>query len=157
MICYMIGWGIAFVIFAIIEGMTTQLVSIWFALGSLAAFIAATLNTSLPVQLIVFVCVTAVALLATRPLARRIQNKKKVPTNADRIIGQIGYVIEAIDNFKEIGRVKVDNQVWSARTVDGAKLEAGTTIAVKRIEGVKLMVSVAIPEDYEELKTNTVN
>lgn len=157
MICYMIGWGIAFVIFAIVEGMTTQLVSIWFALGSLAAFIAATFNTSLPVQLIIFVCVTAVALLATRPLARRIQNKKKVPTNADRIIGQIGYVIEAIDNFKEIGRVRVDNQDWSARTVDGVKLEAGTTIAVKRIEGVKLMVSVATPEDYEELKTNTVN
>lgn len=145
---YLIAWTIAFLVFAILEALTTQLVSIWFAIGSLAALISAAFGASLFVQLIVFIIVAIVLLIATRPLAKKFNSTKKIPTNADRLIGKIGYVIEPIDNFKEEGRIEVDNQDWSARSIDGTKLEKGTNVVVKRIEGVKLIVHVALPEDY---------
>ncbi|MBC5787859.1 MULTISPECIES: NfeD family protein [Clostridiaceae] len=149
MVTYLIVWGIAFVVFAIIEALTPQLVSIWFALGSLVAFVAAIFGLPLWLQIVIFILISILALLATRPLAKRLLNKKIEPTNADRLIGKIGYILEPVDNFKEQGRVQIDGQDWSARSIDGTHLEVGTNVVVRRIEGVKLIVHVAMPEDYE--------
>lgn len=114
MVTYLIVWGIAFVVFAIIEALTPQLVSIWFALGSLVAFVAAIFGLPLWLQIVIFILISILALLATRPLAKRLLNKKIEPTNADRLIGKIGYILEPVDNFKEQGRVQIDGQDWSA-------------------------------------------
>mgnify|MGYP004423473915 FL=1 len=49
-----IVWAAAIIGFAILEGITFQLVSIWFVFGSLAAFIASLLGASVTVQVIVW-------------------------------------------------------------------------------------------------------
>ena len=41
----LILWLVAFIIFALVEAFTSQLVTIWFAAGSLMAFILALFNT----------------------------------------------------------------------------------------------------------------
>lgn len=148
MTIYLIAWAVLFVVFSILEAVTTQLVSIWFALGSLGAFIAAVFDAPAAAQIMIFIILSVILLLLTRPLAKKLMNKTIVPTNADSLTGQIGQVIESIDNFKSQGRVAIDGLDWSARSDDGGKIEKGTNVVVKKITGVRLIVHVAAPEDY---------
>lgn len=125
----------------VLEIVTTQIVSIWFAIGALAAFIAALAGVQqLWIQIVIFVLVSAVAVVATRPLVKRIVNKKAEPTNADMVIGKTGIVTEKIDNLAPSGLVKVSGSVWTARSADDSVIEAGERITVKEINGVKLIV-----------------
>lgn len=67
----------------------------------------------------------------------------KAETNADRYIGKTGVVTEEIDNTAGRGLVKVLGSIWTARSEDGAVIAAGENVLVKRIEGVKVIVSHA--------------
>jgi len=50
-------------------------------------------------------------------------------------------VIEPIDNLEGLGTVKLNGNIWSARTVDGSPAPGGTVVEVRAVEGVKLMVA----------------
>lgn len=136
-------WLVAAVVMAIIEASTVQLVSIWFAIGAVAGCITSLFTESIPIQLIVFAAVSALALIVTRPLVKRIKVKRAEATNADRYIGKTGVVIDTIDNAAAKGLVKVGNTTWSARSLDGKPIEKGASVIVAAIEGVKLMVKEA--------------
>ncbi len=127
----------------IVEALSAQLLSIWFALGGLAAFITSFFTESIAIQISVFAVVSAVSLALIFPFVRKSLKKAHVSTNADRYIGKMAVVTEDISNIDAKGQVKVDNQIWSARSDDGKKLAAGTQVKVLRIEGVKLIVSAA--------------
>lgn len=128
-------------VMVVAEVLTTQLVSIWFAIGALGAFLTALMGVEeLWIQIIVFVVVSAVALAVTRPLVRKIVNRKVVPTNADMVIGQIGVVTDKIDNVAETGLVKVNGSVWTARSADNSVIEQGEKVEIQEIKGVKLFV-----------------
>lgn len=125
----------------IAEIATTQLVSIWFAIGALAAFFTALAGVEqIWIQIIVFVIVSAVAVAVTRPLVKKMINKKAEPTNADMVIGKVGVVTERIDNLAPSGLVKVNGSVWTARTPDGSVIEENEKVIIKEISGVKLLV-----------------
>lgn len=129
------------IVFAILEGATAQLTTVWFAVGSIAAFILAVCGVkSITVQIIVFVAVSMVAVIATRPLVKKIMHKKIQPTNADRNVGETGIVTSDINNLEGKGEVSVRGTVWTARSIDDAVIPKGTTVRVLKIEGVKLIV-----------------
>ena len=134
-------WLAALIALVVLEAATVGLVSLWFALGSLAALITSFFIHNIWVQFGVFLVVSLVSLLVIRPLARRYVNPKQVATNADRAVGAEGVVTEAIDNLKATGQVSVKGAVWTARTEDETVVPEGTTIKVLRIEGVKLIVA----------------
>jgi len=136
-------WIAVIVAAVIVEALSAQLLSIWFALGGLAAFITSFFTESIAIQISVFAVVSAVSLAAIFPFVRKSLKKAHVSTNADRYIGKMAVVTEDISNIDAKGQVKVDNQIWSARSDDGNKLAAGTQVKVLRIEGVKLIVSAA--------------
>ena len=138
-------WLIAMVLFGVLEAVTVGLTSIWFAVGALAALIAASLGAFALVQVIVFLVVSFVTLLLVRPLAQRYINDRKEPTNADRVIGREAVVTQAIDNLKGEGQVNVSGAVWTARSQEEAPIPAGARVRVLRIEGVKVIVS-PVPE-----------
>ncbi len=77
------------------------------------------------------------------PLAKKSLKKEHIKTNADRYIGKTAVVTEDISNIDAKGQVKVDNQIWSARSDDGSAISSGKQVNVLRIEGVKLIVSAA--------------
>lgn len=145
-------WLGAVILFGVVELATAGLVSIWFVAGSLAALAGAVLGAELLVQVLLFVCVTAVALAATRPLVRRYTRRDTVATNADRVLGSRAKVTETIDNENSTGAVYVDGKTWTARSADGTVLPAGSRVEVRRMEGVKLIVEAArkAPEKKEE-------
>ena len=137
-----IVWLIALAALLILEAVTVGLVCLWFAAGALCALIVSFFVENVWVQLAVFLAVSLACLLALRPLAKKYVDPRRVPTNADRVVGAEGVVTEAIDNLKAQGQVSVDGAPWTARTdPDAPPTPAGTAVRVLRIEGVKLIVS----------------
>lgn len=136
-----IVWAIAIVAFGVFEGVTAQLVSIWFVIGAVASLASVALGASIPVQIVVFTAVSIIALIITRPLVKKYINVKAEKTNADRCIGQEAVVIEEIDNISSKGQVKTLGQVWTARSSDSSIIAKDTIVIVQKIDGVKLIVS----------------
>jgi len=135
-----IFWAVAIVVFGVLEGMTAQLVSIWFVLGAIAALIAELCGATPTVQIIIFVAVTIITLIATRPIVKKRINVKAEKTNADRCIGSDAVVIEEINNLEAKGQVKTDGKIWTARSSDGGIIPENTIVTVEKIDGVKLIV-----------------
>ncbi len=132
-----IYWFIAFVILLVIEIATINLVSIWFAIGAIAAMFTAFFTKSIFIQMIIFIIVSLISLVITKPLIKKVKNKEVVPTNSDRIIGKRATVIKTIDK-DEYGEVKVYGNVWTA--CSDSRIEIGTKVKVLSIDGVKLIV-----------------
>ena len=124
---------IGFAIFMLLcEGFTTQLVSIWFVLGSVCAAIT--------IQSIVFLAVSLVSLIVTRPLVKRFKMRNKTTgTNADRHIGQVGFMLTVLTDIDETAQAKVGAETWTVK-FDKAPLLKKTKVKVLAIEGVKLIV-----------------
>jgi len=135
-----IVWTAAIILFGVVEAATAGLVSIWFVAGALVALIAAFVDASLVVQIILFLVVSATALALTRPMLRKITNAKAIPTNADRVLGEAAKVTETIDNENSTGAVYVDGKTWSARSTDGSIIPAGSRVHIESMQGVKLLV-----------------
>ena len=134
-------WLALFVVFLIVEAGTVALVSIWFALGALAALVSCVLGAEMWLQITVFLVVSLVLLAL---LWKRVRSKlTTTKTNVDSVIGAEGYVTEAIDNLSYTGRVKLGGVTWAARSTSGAGIPVGTLVKVERIEGVKVFVSPA--------------
>ena len=134
-------WLVAMVVLLIVEAIVPGLVSIWFAIGALAALIAALLNAPLWLQVVWFLAVSVATLVLTRPLAQRYVNSRVQPTNADALIGRDCVVTEDIDNLAGTGAVKIGGKAWTARTEDeNEKYAQGDVVKAVRIEGVKLIV-----------------
>lgn len=132
-------WLVAAVILAIIEALTLGLTSIWFAGGAVAASIAAMLGASLPVQIIVFLAISIILLVAMRPVVRKKFNNKVEKTNVEALPGSEGVVEERITHL-EPGAVKVDGKIWSAVCAEDEEIEKDAVVIVKSVKGVTLMV-----------------
>ena len=124
-----IVWLALMVLLLIIEAATAGLTCIWFALGALAALIAALFGAQIWLQALWFLAVSLLSLWLTRPLALKYLNSRKVATNADRVVGT--------------GAVKLDGKEWTARSESGMGISKDAIVIVKRIEGVKLIVDPA--------------
>ncbi len=140
-------WVGLLILFLVLEGSTVALVSLWFAVGSLAAIVAALLGASLGVQVGIFLAVSGVLLALLRPFLRKYIAPSIQKTNVDSLVGRECPVTEDIQNLQSQGQVKVNGMVWSARSTDGQHIPKGTVVRIDRIEGVKLLVSpVPVPE-----------
>lgn len=139
-----IYWLIAAVAFLILEALTMGLTSIWFAGGALVGAVVAACKLPLAVQIVVFLLVSVLLFLTTRPLARRFLNSRTVKTNADSLIGETCIVTQTIDNLRAEGQVRIRGQVWTARSVtDDQKIAVDELVQVEAISGVKLIVKPA--------------
>ena len=141
-------WMVLLILFVVVECITVGLVSIWFAAGSLAAFIVSLLHGPLWLQIILFLVVAIAALILTRPLVKKHLNAQVKPTNADRIIGMACRVTEDIDNIAATGAVSVQGKTWTARSKTGQPFKTGDLVRAVAIEGVKLIV-IPIEENRE--------
>ena len=136
-----IVWLIIMVVLIIIECLTLGLTTIWFAGGSLVAWIAALLNAPVIVQVILFLIVSIVLLVFTRPIALKHFNKDRTKTNAEALVGEQAVVTEDINNLMATGAVSLNGQEWTARTSDdNIVIKKGEIVTVLSIAGVKLIV-----------------
>ncbi len=134
-------WAGLFVVFVIAEIATLNaLVSVWFAVGSLGAMFLALADVPFVWQMVMFVGLSTVILIVTRPIVKKMQGRKYA-TNFELDIGKTAMVIESINNQLGEGRVKLEGTDWSARSEDGSPIEKGTVVTVKMVDGAKLIVA----------------
>lgn len=125
----------------IVEAVTAGLTTIWFSGGALIAAIAAWMGAGVLAQIVLFLAVSGVLLVFTRPLAVKYLNKDKVATNANSLIGKKAVVTIDIDNLAQTGQVLINDVEWTARTSDDSqKISKGAVVEIKEIRGVKLIV-----------------
>ncbi len=133
-----IVWLVALIVFLLLEAVTATIVSIWFAAGALVALLVSLAwPGAVAVQVAAFLVVSAVALFALRPFAKRMMANRRVPTNADANIGKPAQVVSEIQPGR-VGRVKLGGLEWAARA--DVVLPVGTWCRVQAIEGVTLVV-----------------
>lgn len=145
---YEIFWLAAFGILLIIEIMTLGLTTIWFAAGALAAFLLAVFNLSLLVQVVVFIVVSVVMLVFTRPVLTKHLNEKTTKTNAESLVGKKARVLIPVNNLKSEGQVMVNGMEWTARsTKDEVMFKTDEMVKIAGISGVKLIVEALSKEE----------
>jgi membrane protein implicated in regulation of membrane protease activity len=76
----------------------------------------------------------------SRSFARRVSDTSVPQAGVDALIGMQGNVLETINPADDVGKVKVDGQVW--RATGQSVIEAGKVIEVTGVRGAKLIVEV---------------
>ena len=133
-------WIVACMCFTLLEAFTQQFVSIWFLGGGVVALISAYFGIGFEMQCILFVIVSMMALIAFRPMAKRLVQGEVVKTNVDSNVGQLAIVTKDFDEITLEGRVLVNDMDWAAKSIDGGIYHKGEKVIVERIEGVKCLV-----------------
>ena len=136
-----IFWLIAAGVFFIIEMATIGFLVFWLGIGALLAMITSFITDNILIQVIVFVITSTLLLVFTRPLVNKfIKVPKEVKTNAYSIIGKKAIVVKAIHNIEGDGQVKIDGEVWSAKSLDEEEIPKDAEVEIVEIDGVKAVV-----------------
>lgn len=130
-------WLVLFVVLALFELATVNLVSIWFSLGALITTFVSLATDNVMVHLAVFTLSSILLLLLTKPFVKKLKKRDVIPTNLDRVIGKVGVVTETIEK-DDIGEVKVLGKKWSAYS--DKEIKENSKVKVLSINGVKLKV-----------------
>ncbi len=147
-------WLIAAGIFFIIEMATIGFLVFWLGIGALLAMVTSFITDSILIQSIVFVVTSTLLLIFTRPIVDKfIKTPKEVKTNAYSIIGKKGIVISKINNIEGCGQIKIDGEVWSAKSSDDEDLAENTEVEIVEIDGVKAVVKKTTSESKSTINS----
>lgn len=135
-----IFWLVALVVLVLIELGTMGLTTIWFAGGSLVSVFVALAGGKIWLQIVVFLVVSGVLLIFTRPIAVKYFNRERVKTNSESLIGEQAVVTSEINNLLGTGLASVAGNEWTARAVDDEVIPKDTVVTIQEIQGVKLIV-----------------
>jgi len=132
-------WVALVIIFAIIEIFTLGLTTVWFAIAAVFMVFISFLKIPLIVQFLIFLVISSLLLVFTRPLVKKKFKIGRVKTNVDSLIGKHALVTKTISEF-ERGEAKINGLVWSAKSEDNSEITEGSKCKILRIEGVQLIV-----------------
>ncbi|MEW2132490.1 NfeD family protein [Streptomyces sp. NPDC005435] len=111
-----------------------------FAVGAVAAAVAAGLGFGVVIQVLTFVIVSVALIAVVRPIAlRHDRQRPQLATGVDALKGKQAVVLERVDASG--GRVKLAGEIWSARALDASRAyEIGQEVDVVDIEGATALV-----------------
>lgn len=140
-----ICWLLMAAIFIVVELATLGLTTIWFAGGAFVAAVASALGANLVIQIILFLAVSIVLLVMTRPIAVKHLDSKIEKTNSEALIGKTAVVTQEINNVNATGQVVINGMEWTARAKnDDDIIPVKTNVKILEISGVKLIVEKEI-------------
>jgi membrane protein implicated in regulation of membrane protease activity len=137
---WMWGWAAMAIIFLIAELFTTGFFLVCFGVGAAAAALLADLGVDPFIQVTVFIAVSGIAVLLTRPLTRRLNEQQKNFVGSDRVLEKRAIVLTEINPPLGAGMVRVDAEEWRATSEDGRIIAKDEIVEVLRIEGTRLVV-----------------
>jgi membrane protein implicated in regulation of membrane protease activity len=131
-------WGIVTALALVIEFLTADLITIWFAAGGLITLLVVALAPELPLiwQLVIFVGVSVVLLLCTRKICLKLLNNDNVKTNIEALIGTRFTVTDIHENYTYH---KINGVSWQVFAIEGETLMIGDEVEVCEIKGNKLI------------------
>lgn len=133
------NWLIIAGFFMILEIFTSGFLVFWFGVGSLIAMIFSIFVDNLVAQTTVFLIASTILLFLTKNLFNRVV-ETDVKTNAYAIQGKTGKVTQDIDPSEGTGQVKINGEIWTAKSFDDRPILKGTEVSVEKIDGVKAIV-----------------
>ena len=133
-------WWLAIAaVMAVVEIASMGLITIWFVVGGLAAFVAGALGAGLVAQVVVFLVVSLATLLPLRPLI--LKHRQIGEAHEATPVGSLGLVVERVDPQAQTGRIETpDRMTWAALSADGTPIEVGEQVRVVDQQSVKLVV-----------------
>ncbi len=135
-------WLIAAGVFFVSEMATEGFLICWLGVGAVLAMLTSFICENIFVQTIVFVVSSISLILLTKPLVNKyMKNSKTIVTNSNALVDKIGIVTIAIDPFEATGQVKVNGEIWSAKSEENTIIEKDTKVKILKIDGVKLVVA----------------
>lgn len=136
-----LGWiGVA-VAAGVVEVFTLDFVFVMIAGAALTAGLAAFLTGSVQVSILVFALSSVLLLLVARPPLQHYM-RRSAPASATGVDALVGRSAKVVDEITAHGgTVKLEGEIWTARTEDAQALEPGTTVTVLRIEGATAVVA----------------
>jgi membrane protein implicated in regulation of membrane protease activity len=113
-----------------------------FALGAFVAAIVTLAGVGASLAIVVFLLASLLVLLTLRPLARRHRRlPPPIRTGAAALVGRDATVLERIANREGVGCVRIDGEVWTARSYDEDDvIDAGERVQVVEIRGATALV-----------------
>ena len=143
-------WLGIFVLTVILEASTQDFVSIWFAVGALVA-IAISYSAPFWVELIVFVVISAMALIFTRPLVKKLMDRTVRKTNSDDFVGKRVKVEKEITKY-DGGLVKLNGIVYSAILMEEEEkpIPLDSIVEVVSLKGNRVVVKLIEKNEREE-------
>lgn len=135
-----IFWIVILAAAVLLEAVTFALISVWFAFGALAGLLAAALGAPMWLQFTLFIIVSAILLILTRPLLKKLFPGRFTPTNSELSVGKTAVVIEDIDTAQGKGRVRLNGVDWIAVSDSGDNIPKDTVVTVTEVRGAKLAV-----------------
>ncbi len=147
---YMIWvWLGIFVLTLVLEASTQDFVSIWFSVGALMAM-AVSGFTPFWAELIVFVVVSACALIFTRPLVKKMMDRTVRKTNSDEFLGKRVKVIKEITKY-DGGEVKLNGITYVAILMEEEEksIPVDSIVEVVSLKGNRVIVKL-IDEGIKE-------
>lgn len=151
-------WVVLGVVLAVAEIFTTTLFLIMFAAGAFAAAAAAALGAPTALQALIFTLVSALSVAVVRPVIRRHARSAlesgEQAFGVEAIEGATALVLEPVD--AERGLVKIDGELWSARSYDVTRsYAAGERVQVIKVRGATALVwqdDISTPGELPEAK-----
>jgi membrane protein implicated in regulation of membrane protease activity len=136
-------WLIAAVIFALGELHTTGFFLGPFAVGAVAATLLAATGAGAAIEWAVFLVISLILLAALRPVARAHRRKPALlRTGPAALVGRSATVVERIANSEGVGCVRLDGEIWTARSYDEDEvIDEGKRVQVIEIRGATALVS----------------
>ena len=124
----------------IIEFLTDQFVSIWFAPAAIVSVIMDFCGVGIVWQILAFLLIAFAGIILIRRFLVKTSIGSRTKTNIEAIVGSKCVVIEKIDNYAGCGQAKIGGQIWSARSASEDEIiEVGEVVNIVAIEGVKLI------------------
>jgi membrane protein implicated in regulation of membrane protease activity len=113
-----------------------------FAIGAGLATIVALLGVGGALSGVVFVVSSGIVFATLRPVARRHRRMPpSIRTGAAALVGKRALVLERIANEEGVGCVRIDSEVWTARSYDEDEvIDAGERVEVIEIRGATALV-----------------
>lgn len=137
-------WAVIAIITLIAEVLLPSFTIGCFSVGAAVAAVLSACGAGLNVQLIAFAVVSLVVFVVIRPFAVKYLLKKgkdAVSTNQDALIGRVGRLSKSIDLPSLKGEVRIDGDIFPARSVDDMPIAAGVEVRVVRIESIVMVVT----------------
>ena len=135
-----IVWAAIVIVAVVVEISTVNLTSVWFAIAGVVSLVLALFKVDLIWQVVVFLVVSILALIFTRPLIKKLTRKSNAHTNADRIFDKVAVVTKTITK-DEIGEVQIDDDTWRAISSKDDNIEVGEKVIINSFDGNKVIVS----------------
>lgn len=139
-------WLIIAILFFILEMMGPGFLLFWVGVGALITMVVSIFVDSIAIQIGIFVISSTALLFCTRPFVKKFTKHDTTVTNANSIVGCTGIVTKQINPLNGTGQIKVNGEVWSAKSSNNDIVEEGQLVNVLNINGVKAIVSKAKEE-----------